>query len=130
MNYMSVLALAVVLCISGGGRQWLNCIPLIVQAGINLESAGGKELENGEGSQKEGQMKREFCRVVEVNDGYLLLKNTREEFYQLDRSYDQGFAQGERVVLSYRERTEIAEHTFQVVPDSLFRSDNRVITPY
>lgn len=130
MSYISVFALAVFLCISGGGRQWLNCVPLIVQAGIYLESTDGRELESVEGSQEEGQMKREFCQVVEVNDGYLLLKNTREEFYQLDRSYDQGFAQGEQVVLSYWERTEIAEHTFQVVPDSLFRSDNRVITPY
>lgn len=55
MSYISVFALAVFLCISGGGRQWLNCVPLIVQAGIYLESTDGRELESVEGSQEEGR---------------------------------------------------------------------------
>lgn len=75
----------------------------------------GKEEESG-------NMKREFCKVVEGKT-YFVLENTKGEIYHLDKSLGKDFKDGDEVLLIYTERREIGDKTYEadvyaVYPDN------------
>ena len=70
-------------------------------------------------------MEREFCYVMELNEDYILLKNVRNEIYQIDGSYNDGYEEEEQVILSYLEREKIGESMYKICPESLFRFSDK-----
>jgi len=93
----------------------------IAEETVDMESE--KEL------MEEAEMKREFCNVIEINKEYILLENVYGETYQIDSSCNNGYIDGELVVLSYKERTEIGDNVYEVNPESLFRSNSQIEIP-
>ena len=89
-------------------------IPQVSQTKQGLISSEEEENSN---------MKREFCKVVE-DEQYFVLKNTKGEIYHLDKSLEKDFKDGDEVLLIYTERREIGDKTYEadvyaVYPDNL-----------
>lgn len=73
-------------------------------------------------------MKREFCRVTEITEEYLLLRNVYGDIYKIDISYNDDYELEEQVILSYLERTKTEDNLYTVTPEGLSRSDNQIKT--
>lgn len=75
------------------------------------------------------QVTREFCTVMEINDQYMVLENVRKERYQLPVRYNDGYKDGDMVVLSYLERTGKGDNLYETVPRSLFAASAMIEIP-
>ena len=65
---------------------------------------------------EEAHVKREIGNVVEDNAEYFVIENLKGERYILDKSSYPSFKTGDRVMLSYSEREENIDGTYNVTP--------------
>ena len=90
----------------------------------NREVPGIDTVVSNETENQEDNMKREFCKVAEDTENFVL-KNTAGDLYHLDLSFQGDFKSGDEVLLIYTNRTQIEEGVYEaevyaVYPD---RSD-------
>lgn len=73
-------------------------------------------------------MKREFCKVVE-NEQYFVLENTKGEIYHLDKSLEKDFKDGDEVLLIYTERREIGDKTYEADVYAVYPDNSELKVP-
>lgn len=76
-------------------------------------------------NQEKDNMKREFCKVIENRESFVL-ENTIGELYFLETSLNSGFNEGEEVVLIYKERNRIRENIYEADVYAIYSDSSEV----
>lgn len=80
-------------------------------------------------NKEDNDVKREFCKVEDVQEGYFILKNTVDELYYIDNTFLGEFKVGDAVLLLYLERNPMDEGIYFADVHAIYPDDNTLLYP-
>lgn len=72
---------------------------------------------------EENNMNREFCTVESLHEGYFVLRNTKDELYNVDNAHLGSFKSGDQVLLIYSERTALEDSRYTAEVYAVYPND-------
>ena len=75
-------------------------------------------------------MKREFCKIEEITEENIVIRNVRNEIYHVGKEKDRDFDIGDRIVIAYERRNDTGNGYFIVDECKLLRDNNKLLQPF
>ena len=81
------------------------------------------------GAEEVNNVKREFCKVISVQEDDFTLENTVHELYCIDNSFLKNFKTGDKVLLLYHDRTLSDDGVYSADVYAVYPDDDVFLQP-